>query len=71
MKTALCHNQSVTRCLYIAQDLVGFLVNDGRTQWHGQHNVFTRFTSTVTAATGLTVLSAKLAREAIVDHGIE
>ena len=71
MKTALCHNQSVTRRLYVTQDLVGFLIDDGRAQWHRQHNVFTRFASTVTTTTGLTVLSAKLSREAIVDHGVE
>jgi len=71
MKTALCHNQPVTRRLYVTQDFVSFLVNDGCAQWHRQHNVFTRFASTVTTATGLTVLSAKLSREAIVDHGVE
>ena len=71
MKTALCHNQSVTRRLYVTQDLVGFLVNNGRAEWHRQHNVFTRFAGTVTAATRLTVLSAKLSCEAVVDHGVK
>ena len=71
MKTALCHNQSVTRRLYVTQDFVGFLVNNSRAQWHRQHNVLTRFAGAVTATTGLTVLSAKLSREAIVDHGVE
>ena len=71
MKTALSDQKSVTGLTNIAEDFARDLVEDSSPEGHRQHQVVTRFARAVTAATRLTIVSAKTSGITIIDHGIE